>query len=55
MLYTDAFREQLNRNGDDELLAVPFRDYAERVKTGEQLDAMLYIDSKTYLPGDILT
>lgn len=55
LLYTDAFREQLNRNGDEDELAVPFRDYAARVKTGEELDAMLYIDSKTYLPGDILT
>ena len=53
LLYTDAFRDQLRRNGDEE--AVPFRDFAERVTTGEQLDAMLYIDSKTYLPGDILT
>jgi asparagine synthase (glutamine-hydrolysing) len=53
LLYTDAFREQLSRNGDEEELS--FRDYAARVKTGEPLDAMLYIDSKTYLPGDILT
>src|SRR6185369_17522822 len=52
-LYTDGFRDQLSRNGDEE--AVPFRDFASRVTTGEELDAMLYIDSKTYLPGDILT
>nr|MBA2734022.1 asparagine synthetase B [Acidobacteriota bacterium] len=29
--------------------------YAARVQTNEPLDALLYIDSKTYLPGDILT
>ena len=52
LLYTDAFRGQLQRNGDE---VTPFRSYAERVRTGEPLDALLYIDSKTYLPGDILT
>lgn len=53
LLYTDAFREQLSRNGESG--SVTFRDYAAQVKTGEELDTMLYIDSKTYLPGDILT
>jgi asparagine synthase (glutamine-hydrolysing) len=52
LLYTDAFRGQLQRNGDE---VIPFRSYAERVRTGEPLDTLLYIDSKTYLPGDILT
>lgn len=56
LLYTDAFRNELARDDfADELSPVAFRSYAERVKTGEPLDAMLYIDSKTYLPGDILT
>jgi asparagine synthase (glutamine-hydrolysing) len=32
-----------------------FQEHAWRVKTGERLDALLYLDSKTYLPGDILT
>ncbi len=32
-----------------------FRSLAARVSTGEHLDALLYLDSKTYLPGDILT
>ena len=32
-----------------------FREYASRVKTNEPLDQLLYIDGKTYLPGDILT
>jgi asparagine synthase (glutamine-hydrolysing) len=32
-----------------------FRALAARADGGEQLDALLYLDSKTYLPGDILT
>jgi asparagine synthase (glutamine-hydrolysing) len=56
LLYTDAFRDQLARSVlYDEQPPIHFKTYAERVKTGEPLDAMLYIDSKTYLPGDILT
>ena len=31
------------------------RDSAAQAKTGELLDQILYIDSKMYLPGDILT
>ena len=54
LLYTQAFRERLSRNGKD-AGSVSLRDYAARVNTGEPLDAMLYLDSKTYLPGDILT
>ena len=51
-LYTADFREGLRRDGS----TLPsFQDYAAHVKTGEPLDALLYIDSKTYLPGDILT
>jgi asparagine synthase (glutamine-hydrolysing) len=36
-------------------VARSFREYANRVKTNEPLDQLLYIDGKTYLPGDILT
>ena len=36
-------------------VARSFREYASRVKTNEPLDQLLYIDGKTYLPGDILT
>jgi asparagine synthase (glutamine-hydrolysing) len=51
-LYTNDFQERLRREG----FSLPsFQDYAAHVKTGEPLDALLYIDSKTYLPGDILT
>ena len=32
-----------------------FREIATQAGSSEPLDAMLYIDSKTYLPGDILT
>src|SRR2546423_5670833 len=52
LLYTKDFRRQLS--GDD-LAARRFRDYAASVHTDEALDKLLYIDSKTYLPGDILT
>ena len=51
-LYTSAFRAQLK---DDGLASARFRFLASRVKTGEPLDVLLYLDSKTYLPGDILT
>jgi asparagine synthase (glutamine-hydrolysing) len=32
-----------------------FNDLVNHVSTGESLDQLLYLDSKTYLPGDILT
>jgi asparagine synthase (glutamine-hydrolysing) len=32
-----------------------YRDFAQQVKAGDQIDRLLYLDSKTYLPGDILT
>jgi asparagine synthase (glutamine-hydrolysing) len=52
-LYAEGFRAGLS----DWLDAAParFREHAARARTGEQLDALLYLDSKTYLPGDILT
>lgn len=51
-LYTNAFRASLN--GSSGVIA-SVRDYAAKIKTGEDIDKLLYIDSKTYLPGDILT
>ena len=51
-LYTPAFRAQLT---DEGLATARFRFLASRVRTGEPLDVLLYLDSKTYLPGDILT
>jgi asparagine synthase (glutamine-hydrolysing) len=50
-LYTTEFRRAL---GNTDAVA-RFREYAARPSTGEPLDALLYLDSKTYLPGDILT
>ena len=51
LLYTKDFQRQAD-NG--EALAL-FRDHASRVRSPEALNAILYLDSKTYLPGDILT
>ena len=51
-LYTADF---LNALGATDRVARSFREYAGRVKTNEPLDQLLYIDGKTYLPGDILT
>ena len=53
-LYTAEFRKQLNgQNGSSQFESG--RLLAKNVRSGEGLDALLYIDSKTYLPGDILT
>jgi asparagine synthase (glutamine-hydrolysing) len=51
-LYTRDFREELR---SEAATLESFHAYAARVETNEPLDALLYIDSKTYLPGDILT
>jgi len=51
-LYTGDFQTAL---GTTDRVARRFREFASRVKTNEPLDQLLYIDSKTYLPGDILT
>jgi asparagine synthase (glutamine-hydrolysing) len=51
-LYTSDFQNALD---ETDQVARNFHEYASRVKTGEPLDQLLYIDSKTYLPGDILT
>lgn len=51
-LYTADFQRAL---GATDRVARSFREYASHVKTNEPLDQLLYIDGKTYLPGDILT
>ena len=51
-LYTRDFRSRL---GADGYMAARFSEYVGNVKTGQPLDRLLYLDSKTYLPGDILT
>jgi asparagine synthase (glutamine-hydrolysing) len=50
-LYTNDFRRQLGATE----AAARFREYAERSRSLDSLDPLLYLDSKTYLPGDILT
>jgi asparagine synthase (glutamine-hydrolysing) len=51
-LYTEDFRREL---GGRDLATTQFRDYAAHTGTNDPLDTLLYLDSKTYLPGDILT
>jgi asparagine synthase (glutamine-hydrolysing) len=51
-LYTNEFKQTLN---NESLGAKLFRDFASSVETGDAIDPLLYLDSKTYLPGDILT
>ena len=52
-LLSDGFRQSLN--GKEGRAIALFRTLAASVGTNEPLDALLYLDSKTYLPGDILT
>jgi asparagine synthase (glutamine-hydrolysing) len=51
-LYTAEFSDQLR---DASHLRSYFRELSGKVSTNAPLDSLLYIDSKTYLPGDILT
>ena len=51
-LYTTDFCNELN--GSD-WTTRRFHELAGKVKTGNALDKLLYLDSKTYLPGDIMT
>lgn len=51
-LYTSDFSRQLGPGG---YVANLFNKLVENVKSEEPIDRLLYLDSKTYLPGDILT
>jgi len=51
LLYAPEMRQFLHKKNR----YVDFKAMAERVSTGSATDELLYIDSKTYLPGDILT
>src|ERR1051325_1981397 len=51
-LYTSDFKSNL---GSSSYVPTLFNDLVNHVQTGESLDQLLYLDSKTYLPGDILT
>ena len=51
-LYSSDFSRQLGPRG---YVGGLFNRLIENVKSDEPLDRLLYLDSKTYLPGDILT
>jgi asparagine synthase (glutamine-hydrolysing) len=51
-LYSQEFRRRL---GDEGKAAELFRGHAARAAGTGPLGSLLYLDSKTYLPGDILT
>ena len=51
-LYTDDLKSSVAQGP---IGASMFRSYAASIETGDALDPLLYLDSKTYLPGDILT
>jgi len=51
-LYASDFAQTLGPGG---YAARLFDDLVKNVKTDDAVDRLLYLDSKTYLPGDILT
>jgi asparagine synthase (glutamine-hydrolysing) len=51
-LYTSDFQQEI---GTDVYATDLFTRLVDNVKTDEPLDQLLYLDSKTYLPGAILT
>lgn len=51
-LYTSEFSNKLGRTSYVSRL---FQDLVNKVYSDEPLNRLLYVDSKTYLPGDILT
>jgi asparagine synthase (glutamine-hydrolysing) len=51
-LYTAGFSEKLGPGG---YVGGLFNELVDNVKTDDPVDRLLYLDSKTYLPGDILT
>lgn len=51
-LYSDDLKRRV---AEGPIGTTMFRSYAASVETGDALDPLLYLDSKTYLPGDILT
>ncbi len=52
LLYSSDFKSRL---GQADYAAQLFTNLAAKMNGAEELDQLLYIDSKTYLPGDILT
>jgi len=53
-LYTKEFQSKLNGNGFSAGHRL-FRSFANKIESNNPVDPLLYLDSKTYLPGDILT
>lgn len=52
-LFTEKFKAKLN--GKSALGDAVYQKIANSISTGDPIDNLLYLDSKTYLPGDILT
>ncbi len=52
-LYSPNFLHELN--GESGKSAKIYKQIADSVSTGNPVDKLLYLDSKTYLPSDILT
>ena len=52
-LYSEKFHTK--SGGDYESGEDSFKRIAQSISTGNPIDNLLYLDSKTYLPGDILT
>ncbi|MDQ3636360.1 MAG: asparagine synthase C-terminal domain-containing protein [Acidobacteriota bacterium] len=52
-LYTGKFKAKLNGNSNSS--EAIYQQIAESISTGNPVDNLLYLDSKTYLPSDILT
>jgi asparagine synthase (glutamine-hydrolysing) len=50
-LYTSDFKRRLGKSDGADIL----RSHAARIGSQYPLDRLLYVDSKSYLPGDILT
>ena len=51
-LYAEKFKAKLRNGENAEAL---YRQIANSISTGNPIDNLLYLDSKTYLPSDILT
>jgi asparagine synthase (glutamine-hydrolysing) len=51
-LYTEKFKAKLRNGENAEAL---YQQIANSISTGNPIDNLLYLDSKTYLPSDILT
>ncbi|MGD9562323.1 MAG: asparagine synthase (glutamine-hydrolyzing) [Pyrinomonadaceae bacterium] len=53
MLYSPSLKQAMN--GSRSAAETLFRQFGEQVQPDDPIARLLYLDSKTYLPGDILT